>query len=154
MAAYFLDSSALVKRYLQETGTAWMVSLGDPTTNADLYIARITGPEVTAAIARRGRSGNLSAIAVTSAVRQFRLEFASLFRIVELTPEVLQRAMDLAQIHGLRGYDAVQLAAVLTVNLLRLAQNLSALTLISADQELNTAAAAEGLTVENPNSHP
>ncbi len=32
-ATYFLDSSALAKRYVAETGTAWMIELVDPQTN-------------------------------------------------------------------------------------------------------------------------
>ena len=41
MAVYFFDSSALVKRYVQETGTAWVLGICNPTANAPLYIARI-----------------------------------------------------------------------------------------------------------------
>jgi len=54
----------------------------------------------------------------------------------------------------LRGYDAVQLAAALEANDERLANALTPLTLVSADTELNTAAQAEGLNVENPNNYP
>ena len=47
-------------------------------------------------------------------------------------------------------YDAVQLAAALELN--RISQG--GIVLVSADQDLNAAATAEGLTVENPNLHP
>jgi predicted nucleic acid-binding protein len=40
---------------------------------------------------------------------QFRFEFAGLFRIVEVTPALIDLAMDLAERHGLRGYDASDL---------------------------------------------
>lgn len=154
MAVYFLDSSALVKRYVQETGTAWILSLCDPAASAGLYVARIAGAEVVTAIARRGHGGDLLASDAASAIRQFRLEFATMYRIVEITPALVLRAMDLAQTHALRGYDAVQLAAALELNTLRLAQGMSALTLVSADGELNAAATVEGLPVEDPNAHP
>ena len=62
--------------------------------------------------------------------------------------------MTLAEKHGLRGYDAVQLAAAQAINNLCIANDLHPLTFISADKELNTAAANEGLLVENPNNHP
>jgi predicted nucleic acid-binding protein len=62
--------------------------------------------------------------------------------------------MSLATKHALRGYDAVQLAAALEANDERIANELTPLTLVSADDELNTAAQAEGLTVENPNAYP
>ena len=62
--------------------------------------------------------------------------------------------MDLAQAYGLRGYDAVQLAASLDVNAERRGYGLPPLTLVSADADLNQAATAEGLAIENPNDHP
>lgn len=43
MGAYFLDSSALVKCYAAETGTAWMTSLINPAAGNVIYVARITG---------------------------------------------------------------------------------------------------------------
>lgn len=62
MADYFLDSSALVKRYVQETGTAWVRGLTRRNARHDLYVARITAVEVTSAIARRrGGRGDLAA---------------------------------------------------------------------------------------------
>ena len=56
--------------------------------------------------------------------------------------------------HGLRAYDAVQLAAAIALNGQRLAAGTSAVTLISADQELNAAAATEGSSFDDPNLHP
>ena len=50
MAGYFLDSSALVKRYIQEPGTNGVRDLCSPTAGHVLYIARIAGAEVIAAI--------------------------------------------------------------------------------------------------------
>ena len=62
--------------------------------------------------------------------------------------------MRLAEIHGLRAYDAVRLAAALELNGRWLAGGLTGITLVSADQDLNIAALAESLMVENPNLHP
>jgi hypothetical protein len=62
--------------------------------------------------------------------------------------------MALAQTHGLRGYDAVQLAAALEVNALCVASGLPTLTFVCADVELNAVATSEGLLVENPNNYP
>ena len=61
--------------------------------------------------------------------------------------------MLLAQRHGLRGYDAVQLASAMEVSALA-QQFQSPFILVAADKELNAAAAAEGVQVENPNLHP
>jgi predicted nucleic acid-binding protein len=42
MADCFLDTSALVKRHVNEVGTAWVRSLTRPKTAHTFYIARIT----------------------------------------------------------------------------------------------------------------
>lgn len=57
MSAYFFDSSAIVKRYVDEPGTAWVTSVIDPEAGHDIYICRIAGAEVISAIARRGHRG-------------------------------------------------------------------------------------------------
>lgn len=62
--------------------------------------------------------------------------------------------MALAQAHGLRAYDAVQLAAVLHATEQRTARGSVPLVLVSSDNELNDAARAEGLAVDDPNDHP
>jgi uncharacterized protein len=68
---------------------------------------------------------------------------------VSLSDALIDHAAMLARTHALRGYDAVQLAAALEIQ-----SQIPTLALISADQELNTAAAAEGLAVDDPNTHP
>jgi predicted nucleic acid-binding protein len=62
--------------------------------------------------------------------------------------------MDLAEQHGLWGYDAVQLASAAVVHDLREANDLPPLTFVSADNALNETAQRVGLSVENPNSYP
>ena len=85
MAVYYLDTGALVKRYVQEHGTA--------------------------------------------------------------------QAMELAERHGLRGYDAVHLASALALQQMREVMQLPSLTFVSADVRQRETAAAEGFTVEDPNEH-
>lgn len=60
MAIYFIDSSALVKRYISETGSAWVLGLFDPAVNNEVFIVAITSVEIIAAITRRSRSGSIS----------------------------------------------------------------------------------------------
>lgn len=153
MAAYFLDSSAVVKRYISETGTAWVVSVSDPTAGNELFVASVTGIEVVSAISRRRIGGTIDASTATAALAQFRHDFANQYQTVEVSDTVVARAMALAEVHGLRAYDAVQLSAMLEMSALRGGLPVPALTLVSADDELNAAAQTEGVTVENPNSH-
>jgi len=71
MAVYFVDSSALVKCYINEIGSTWVLSLLDPALKNDVLIAAITGVEIVAAITRRARGGSISATDATAACSQF-----------------------------------------------------------------------------------
>jgi predicted nucleic acid-binding protein len=154
VASYFVDTSALCKRYIAEVGSTWVRSILDPTTGATVFIARVTTVEMVAAITRRERGGALTPVDATTAHAAFRIDLAQEYQVVEVTETLATQAMRLAETHGLRGYDAIQLAAALTIQTLRVTQQLPAMTLISADSELNAAAMAEGLTVEDPHAHP
>jgi hypothetical protein len=149
MAAYFLDSSTVVKRYAQETGTPWVQALAAPAAGHLLVVVRITLAETVAAITRKERGGYITPQAAASALTDFQLDFTQQYAIVEVSVVLVDQAASLARMHGLRGYDAVQLAAALEAH-----SQLPSLTLLSGDADLNAAAQAEGLSVDDPNNHP
>lgn len=157
MSVYFFDSSALVKRYISEVGSDWVQSLTDPAAANTIFIAQITGAEVVAAISRR--LANISAADAANAIAAFRYDFANQYDPLEITDILIAQAMDLAESHRLRGYDAVQLAAALEINRRSLATGITVLgghtlVLVSSDDELNQAAITERLPVEDPRIHP
>ena len=154
MAAFYFDSSALVKRYSFENGTKFVIELMRPSAKNRFYSAKISEAEVCATISRKRKSGNLSIISSNKAHKRFRRNFSGNFNRLDLTDSVINEAVRLTEIHALRGYDAVQLATALIANRRRLNDGLLPLTLVSADNELNKAAQAEGLAVENPNNYP
>jgi uncharacterized protein len=154
LAAYFLDSSAIVKVYVAEIGSGWVTSLLNPVGNDRVYVARITLVEVAAALHRRAKGGSLSVSDAIAAQQQLEIDAATVFRLIEMRPMVVSRAMELAAKHALRAYDAVQLAGANLVESRRLARGLSPLVFVSADRELNVAAKAEGLAVDDPLQHP
>lgn len=153
MSVFYLDSSAAVKRYVAETGTAWIIGLLKPSANNIIYIAQITGVEVVSAISRRQRGGSLTAPAANKAIARFKRDFQNKLRILRLTDAVTNEAIRLAETHGLRGYDAVQLATAIELSNRLTANNLPPITFISADNQLNQDAQNEGLAVDNPNNH-
>lgn len=154
MAAFFFDSSSLVKRYARETGTRWMFSLIRPGAGNRLYLARITGAEIITALTKKHRTGEISASEMNKAIRRFEREYPNKFVLIEAMTTVVQSAMSLAKTYPLRGFDAVQLATALSANQIRQNAGANALVFISADNNLNNAATSEGLTVDNPNHHP
>jgi uncharacterized protein len=150
----FFDSSAIVKRYLIETGTAWVNGITDLAAGNKIFLARITLVEVVSAITRKSRSSGISAAGASKAITDFRDDFGNEYLVIELTPSLIERAADLAEGHALRAYDAVQLAAALQIDVEITAAGASPIIMVSADGALNTAALAEGLAVDDPNTHP
>lgn len=116
MAAYLFDSSAVVKRYLIETGTPWVSSIADLATGNKVYLARITFVEVISAITRKARGSGLSAAGAMKAIADFRNDYSNEYSSIEMTPTLIESAAVLVESHALRAYDAVQLAAALEIN--------------------------------------
>jgi predicted nucleic acid-binding protein len=153
VAAYFCDTSAIVKRYVSEQGTPWLNSITDRSAGGRVFVAGITGVETVAAITRKARGGGLALSDAAAAIAAFRYDFANEFSVVAITPRIITEAMTLAERHGLRGYDAVQLASALVTQNRRQARGLPSLTFLSADVDLNAAGVTEGLNVDDPNTH-
>lgn len=153
MADFYFDSSALVKRYVVETGSARVSELLDLASGNEVIIVAVTPVEMIAAIARRVRGGTMTLEDATTAFNLIRSDVQTSYQVVELTEAVIARAMRLAERHALRGYGAVQLAGALEVNALLLDSDLPPITFVSTDAELNGVAVAEGLPMENPNEH-
>jgi len=147
----FCDTSALAKRYVAEVGSLWMEQLLAPEAGNDVVISRITVVELKSALARRERGGSLTLENATIALQRLWLHCAHDYLIVRLQDSHYAKAELLATQYGLRAYDAMQLAVGVAVQLQFKPQGY---LFVSADDELNKAASAEGLTVENPNHHP
>lgn len=154
MAVLFFDSSGLVERYIAETGTAWVIGLLRPVAANNIFIANITGIEVASAIAWRLKIGNISQATAKKALNRFKRDFAKRFIVADLTPQIVEQGILLAENYGLRGYDTTQLAVALAVKNRLLKSGITSLTFISADNDLNQVAQSKGLTVDNPNNHP
>jgi predicted nucleic acid-binding protein len=107
VAVFFLDTSAIVKRYILETGTAWMQALTDPAAGNVHCIARSTRPETVAAITRRQRGGQIAPADAITVLNDFDQDFAQQYLIVAMSDAFIDHAAVLARTHGLRGYDAV-----------------------------------------------
>jgi uncharacterized protein len=96
MGVFFFDSSALVKRHINEAGSAWVRSLTRVKAGHMLYIARITAVEITSAITRRQAGGYISAPQAGAMLGHFRRHLTQRYSILEITRSVLADAMLLA----------------------------------------------------------
>ncbi len=151
MTAYFLDTSALVKRYVDEEGSAWVRDLARPSSGNLIYVAWITGPETMSALIRRQRRSDLTPGQLAAALAQFRSEWERSYRRLDVTPALIRRAMSLVERHGLRGYDSVQLAAGIEAAALERVRH-RPIVFVSSDSLLNMSAESEGLSVTDPSA--
>ena len=135
----FADSSALVKRYADETGADEVRAL--PL----LVVSALARVEVPAALWRKVRTGQLSAADAAVLSVAFRDDCADpeVMLVVAPTVGVLEHAARLVAVHPLRAYDAVQLASALEVRAVDGAVDGFA----CFDTGLRAAAAAEGLAL-------
>ncbi|MEH2381386.1 MAG: type II toxin-antitoxin system VapC family toxin [Nostoc sp.] len=151
---YFLDSSALLKRYVPEIGTAWIQALTAQSAANLLIVARVTFVEVHSAIARRQREGSLSSNQANQILQAFCYHFDTQYEKVELLPAVTQIAGQLVNQYPLRAYDAVQLASALSLLPQFIQSNDLTFTFLTADDRLLITAQSEALASDNPNHHP
>jgi hypothetical protein len=149
----YLDSSALVKRYLVETGTPWVQTwCADP--NQTVAVGEIGLVEIAAAFAGKLRGAHITPAQFYDARTDLAADARDAYVLVTINRAVVDEAIELTATHRLRGYDAVHLACALTLNRALVAHQLAPLVLISADDDLLEAAAAEGLATDDPNRHP
>jgi predicted nucleic acid-binding protein len=153
VSRYYLDASALVKRYVNEEGSDWLRATIDPARSQLLFTSRMTIVEVISAFARRVRDGSLTLEEFASARDLFRGDCLDEYQIMPPTIAVIDSASFLLERHPLRAYDAIHLATALGAQQFLADQNYPALTFLSADDRLNQAAVAVGLAVDNPNTH-
>ena len=154
MPCYYVDSSALVKRYVNEVGSVWVQNITAPRANNQILTSEITLLEVTSALFRKERDGEITVVDRNDALSDFWLDCSNRYVIIQLDRRILIEAIQLFYHHPLRAYDAVQFATAITSNQTLIANSMPVLTFVCADRRLCNFAAIEGLVVENPNNHP
>jgi hypothetical protein len=152
--AYFLDTSALVKRYIAEIGSNWVKVITNPAVSNDLAISQITWVEVLSALSRRQREGSLSADDFNSVFQYFSNDFDTQYRVIEVDKALIQSAGQLVIQYPLRAYDAVQLASALRLQSIFSQMSNMQLIFLSADNRLLNIAHSQGLVTDNPNNYP
>jgi len=104
----YLDSSALVKLYVEEEGSSMVRQwVDDADTVATSIIAFV---EARAAFARRHREKRISSAAHARLVRDFAADWDR-YLVLEATQPLMRLAGRLAATHALRAYDTIHLAS-------------------------------------------
>jgi uncharacterized protein len=136
MIAYF-DASAVVPLVVSETATTLCERIWD---DADRCVSvRLLYPEARAALARARRLRRLTGAQLKTAIHELDVIVSELDH-VEVTADRARAAGELAEVHALRGDDAVHLAAAVAVSS-------SELVFVTGDGQLAGAARSAGLVV-------
>ena len=136
MIAYF-DTSAVVPLIINEAATDHCNRVWNDSSR--VVSVRLLYPEARAALGRAHRMNRLTRRQLTAANSELDTVVTEVDHI-ELTADLARTAGELAQAHGLRGYDAVHLAA---------AQSIAdhELVLVTGDIDLAAAAQSVGIAV-------
>jgi uncharacterized protein len=147
---YFLDTSALAKRYLAERGSNRIRRLLE-RKEVIFYQTFLTPLEVASALYRRLRSREISPAELSFLLRAYVAHCHEDYLLLPYSDALMDRASALIAHHVLRALDAVQLAGALELRD-SLPAEAHPLTFLSADDGLLDAARTEHLQAENPES--
>ena len=138
--AYF-DTSALIKRYVDEAGRREVLQL---LRRHQCVTSQLVSVELCSASRRRATDRSLDARRVPEILKRFAAD-REFWALIEVTSEVLQTAERLVAAHPLRTLEAIHVAsAELFADRLASAE----LTFVSADSRQTAVAAALGMATE------
>jgi uncharacterized protein len=148
---YFLDTSALAKRYIPEIGTPWINRITTTTADQIILLSQLAWVELQSAISRRQRENALTPAQSQTLSLNFQTHWQTDYHIITVDQTLLNLATELIKKHPLRAYDAVQLASALIIQPDLPDPQTNPFTFVSADDRLLAIAQLEGLTIFNPN---
>ena len=149
---FFFDTSALIKRYLHEKGSAHIRRLLQ-TGGAIFYQTFLTPVEITSGLYRHHREGQISIEQLSLLLRSYAAHSHREYLLVPYSESLIDMAAALISRHPLRALDAIQLASALQLRR-SLPTGAPPLIFLSADDRLVSAARQEHLQVENPERFP
>lgn len=139
----YFDSSALVKRYIEEKGSDKVNALLEEKSVA--ATSRLTYAEILAAITRRHKAGDIETPAFEKIKKAFKADWKS-FTVVEMRTEVFEFVDTVIDRHALKGADSVHLSTALWLK-----QTMNEdVVFVASDLELLKAAKAEKVRILNP----
>jgi predicted nucleic acid-binding protein len=108
----YLDTSALIKRYVDEEGSGRVNELWDGATG--LATSVVAFAEMIAALNRKQREGVLSAREYARTATSFKNDYRR-FILIPVSSGLNERIETLARKHALRGFDAIHLASAFVI---------------------------------------
>ncbi len=142
MKFYFLDTSALVKRYHSEKGTDKIDKIFSEDDRA-IVISSISLTEMVSALNRKKEDKIISKEDLEITLSKFFHDAIRDFLVIELDGEHIKGSIMLVLKRNIRTLDSLQLAIALSLKELEV-------TFVCADKKLVSVAEKEGLQTINP----
>lgn len=146
MPRLFFDTSALVKRYYEEVGSAVVDELVEAADN-EVVITSLSVIETASALRRKQNRGEITSDDVDRLLGAFFEEALDGFVILPMDESFSGTALDLVIRDDLRTLDSLQLAAALSI-----VTETSTPTFVCADRDLADVAGERGLETRVPGS--
>lgn len=153
MPLHYVDSSALVKKYLPERGTEWVRQL---VSSEPIAVSLLASVELASALSRRALDGDLTPVERDAAYASF-LKDAQGFIVLAVSQPILEEASSLLLSRpstvSLRALDALHLASAKIVFALARRRGIDTGSFITADRALYEASAWQSIRAVDPEEH-
>jgi predicted nucleic acid-binding protein len=149
--SFYLDASALAKRYVPEPGSPHIHAILDTVPADRVQVLSIGLGEIVSILVRKRNGGVISQAYLGQALLEFDNEIVGEAEILKepVTRRLIIASFPLIVAHSINSTDALILKSALAIaRKLRRARD--DLVLVASDQRLLRAAQAEGLTTVNP----
>ncbi len=153
MPIYYLDTSAIMKRYRTEIGSDVVDEIFDGLTDSDeLATSYLTLLEVNSAATRLLKGRVIAQSVYRRILSRFTLDiFNDAVTLLPIQNELIDSAIDIAGEYALRSLDALHFASALIA--IRMSSDSQGLFMVSADRELLEACESYGILTLNPQSN-
>jgi predicted nucleic acid-binding protein len=150
----YLDSSALIKHYVQEKGsqTVGHKLRDEEKASRPAFTSVLTFAEIEAALSRRAKDNSLAPSEYVRARTKFESDWVLGLSPIDLRPDVLAIVRGVVDQFVLKGADVVHLASAIWLRDMAGLNVNEPVSFLTSDKQLAKAAAKSHLQVFNPES--
>ena len=150
MTIVYIETSALIKRYIQEIGSDVVDELFEHQSTVGIFAISVLGTlEFKSALARLQRGGRITDPEMNGLLAEFLSDRPLFSMVLPVDNSLMDEAGDSPNHYALRTLDAIHFASTLRIKALAERTNEN-MVVVASDLELVSAWYEEGLVVINP----
>jgi uncharacterized protein len=113
MTTFYMDTSAVAKRYITEIGSAWIQAITDPVAGNQILVCDLTPIEFASILARRLREGRMTSPDIMRVEANYQFHHTHEYWVSQLSDDIMTLARQLLYRQTLRALDSIHLACAL-----------------------------------------